>query len=43
MASCGIVCVPSFMKMDTGVQAISRFCLINLSGCNVVFTDGRDL
>jgi hypothetical protein len=32
-----------YMKTDTGVQAVLRFCLRNLRGCNVRITDGRDL
>jgi hypothetical protein len=35
--------IPSFMKIGTGVQAIFRFCLGNLGGCNVGLTDGRYL
>jgi hypothetical protein len=27
--------IPSFIKTGTGVQAILRFCLRNLNGCNV--------
>jgi hypothetical protein len=33
---------PSFIKIDTDVQAILRFCLRNLRGCNVVIIDGMD-
>jgi hypothetical protein len=43
MASCGMIHIPSFMKIGTGVQAILRFCLRNLQGCDVGITDGRDL
>jgi hypothetical protein len=43
MASCGIICIPSFMKIGTGVQAILKFSLRNLRGCNVGITDVRDL
>jgi hypothetical protein len=43
MASCGMINIPSFMKTGTGVQAILRFCLRNLRGCNVRVTDERDL
>jgi hypothetical protein len=32
MASCGIVYLPSFMKIGSGVQGIVRFCLRNLRG-----------
>jgi hypothetical protein len=35
MASCGVICLPSFMKIGTGVQAVLRFGLRNLRGCNV--------
>jgi hypothetical protein len=35
--------IPSFMKIGTGVQAVLRFSLINVRGCNVGITDGRDL
>jgi hypothetical protein len=35
MASCGMICFPSFMKIGTGVQALLRFCLSNLRCCNV--------
>jgi hypothetical protein len=41
MASCGMIYVPSFMKIDTGVQAILRFYVRSLRGCNVGITDGR--
>jgi hypothetical protein len=40
MVSDGIIYVPSFMKIGTGVQAILRFYLENLRGCNVGITDG---
>jgi uncharacterized protein YraI len=43
MGSGGMIYIPSFMKIVTGVQAILRFCLRNLRGCNVGFTDGKDL
>jgi hypothetical protein len=35
MASCGVIYLPSFMKTGTGVEAILRFCLNNLNGCDV--------
>jgi hypothetical protein len=38
-----ITSLPSFMKIGTGVQAILRFCLRNLRGCDVGITDRRDL
>jgi hypothetical protein len=28
------------MKVGTGIQAILRFCLRNLNGCNVCIIDG---
>jgi hypothetical protein len=37
-----MIYIPSFMKIGTGVQAILRFPLSNLRGCNVGITDGRD-
>jgi hypothetical protein len=45
MASGGMIYsyVSSFKKVGTGVQAILRFCLRNLRGCNAGITDGRDL
>jgi hypothetical protein len=43
MASGGMIYLPSFMMIDTGVQAILRFRLIKLRGCNIGITDGRDL
>jgi hypothetical protein len=38
MPSCGMLSLPSFMKIGTGVQAISRFRLSNLNGCNIDIT-----
>jgi hypothetical protein len=35
--------IPSFIKIGTGIQAILRFSLKNLRGCNVGITDGRNL
>jgi hypothetical protein len=40
MGSGGMINIPSFMKIGMGVQAILRFCLSNLRGCNVGITDG---
>jgi hypothetical protein len=42
MASCGIIYLPRFMKIGTGIQATLRFSLRNLR-CNVGITDWRDL
>jgi hypothetical protein len=42
MASCGMIYVPSFMKIGTGVQVILRCCLRNFRGCNVDITYRRD-
>jgi hypothetical protein len=41
MASCGIIYLPSFMKIGIGVQAILRIVLRILRGCDVGITDGR--
>jgi hypothetical protein len=37
MASCGVICVPSFMKIGTGIQTILRFCLSKLKGYSVIY------
>jgi hypothetical protein len=42
-ASCGMIYLPSSVKIGPGVQAILMSCLRNLRGCNVGTTDGRDL
>jgi hypothetical protein len=39
----GMICLPSFMKIGTGFQAILMFGLSSLSGCNAGTADGRDL
>jgi hypothetical protein len=38
-----VIFLSSFMKIGLGVQAILRFFLRNLRGCNVGITNGRDL
>jgi hypothetical protein len=43
MASCGMIHIPSLMKIGAGVQAIIRVCLSNFRGCNFRITDRRDL
>jgi hypothetical protein len=43
MASCGIIHVPSEMKIGAAIQAILRYCLRNVRVCNIGITDGRDL
>jgi hypothetical protein len=43
MGSCGMIYIPSFMKIGTGVQANLRFCPINIRGYNNGITDGRYL
>jgi hypothetical protein len=43
MASGGMINIPSYMKMGTGIQTIIWFCLSSLRGCNVGITAGRDL
>jgi hypothetical protein len=42
VASCGTICIESFMNIDIGFQVILRFCLGDLNGCNVGITDRRD-
>jgi hypothetical protein len=42
MTSCNMIYVQSFMKICAGTQAILRFCLRNLRGCDVGITDGKD-
>jgi hypothetical protein len=39
MASCGMIYIPSFMKISEGVERILRFCFSSLKGCNVDITD----
>jgi hypothetical protein len=41
MASGGMIYLPNFMKIATGVQEILRFFLSSLKGCNVDVTDER--
>jgi hypothetical protein len=41
--SCDMIFLPSIMNIDTNVHENLRFCLINLSGCNVYITDEREL
>jgi hypothetical protein len=43
MTSYGTITMLNFMKIGTGVQAILRFCLRNLSGCNFGSTGVRHL
>jgi hypothetical protein len=43
MPSYGTIFLPSFIKIGTGVQAILKFCLSNLNGCNVGITDEKGL
>jgi hypothetical protein len=43
MDLCGMIYIPSFMKIGTGVQGILRLCLRNFRGCNIGITDGSDL
>jgi hypothetical protein len=33
--------ITSFMKIGAGIQAVLKFCLRNLRGCNVGITDGK--
>jgi hypothetical protein len=43
MASYGMTYVPNFIKIGAGIQAILRFCIRNLRGCNVGITEGWNL
>jgi hypothetical protein len=43
MASCSMIYIPCFMKIGIGIQAILRFYLSNLRGCNDCITDRKDL
>jgi hypothetical protein len=43
LASCGMIYLPSFMKIGIGIQSILRFCLRNFKGCSVGITDVRGL
>jgi hypothetical protein len=43
MASCGMIYLPRFLKIGTGIQAILGFYLSNFKGCNFGITEGRDL
>jgi hypothetical protein len=38
-----MIYIQRFMKIGTGVQAILRFRLSNLKGCNIGIIDGNDL
>jgi uncharacterized protein YraI len=41
MGSGGMMYIPSFMMIGTGVRAIVKLCLRNMRGCNSGITDGR--
>jgi hypothetical protein len=43
MTFCGMIYILSFVKIGTGVEAILRFYLSNLSGSNVDIANGKDL
>jgi uncharacterized protein YraI len=43
MASGGMIYIPSFMNIGTGVEVILKFCISNFRGCNVGIADGKDL
>jgi hypothetical protein len=42
-SSRGVVYLPNFMNIGTGVQAISRFCFSDLNECNVGITEEKCL
>jgi hypothetical protein len=43
MASCGMIYIPSFIKISTVFRAILRLYLRNMRRCNVGITEGRYL
>jgi hypothetical protein len=43
MPSCGMIFIPSFKKIDTGVQTKLRFCLNSLNGYNVGTTEMEEI
>jgi hypothetical protein len=43
MLSCGMIDISNLIKIGAGVQAVLRFCLRNMRGCNIDITDGSDL
>jgi hypothetical protein len=43
IAKYGMIYLPSFMKIVKDIQAILRFCLRSLIGCDAGITNGRDL
>jgi hypothetical protein len=42
LALCCMICIPSFMRIGTGVQTILGFCLRNLRFCKVYITGGSE-
>jgi hypothetical protein len=43
MVSGGTICLPMFMKISTGIQAILSLRMSNLKQCNVGVTDDRNV
>jgi hypothetical protein len=43
MGSGGMIYIPSFMTIGSGIQVILRLLPRQLRGCNVGITNGRDL
>jgi hypothetical protein len=43
IGSGGMMYIPSFMTISSGIQVILTFCLSSLICCNVGNTDDRDL
>jgi hypothetical protein len=43
MASCGLIFLPSFMKIGKCFRAIIRFGLSNMNDCNVGIIEGKKL
>jgi hypothetical protein len=43
IASCGMIHIPSYIKIGTGIQAILWCFLRNLKDCNVGMALGKDI
>jgi hypothetical protein len=42
MTSYGMIRIPSFVKIGTGIKAVLRFGLRNFGGCNIGITNVRN-
>jgi uncharacterized protein YraI len=43
VGSDGIINIPSFTTIGSGIQVTLKFCLRNFRGCNIDIACGRDL